>query len=383
MYTYHQPCPWWRFVVKFSCRVACFIVLASLGVLAISLAAQDSNGSQEKAQSSTTRRGGAPEEAMPSDLPAWAYGFENTTEGPRADSPDSEARGGKDDGTLRHLPGSKFSFTLTQIRDNSGPADWYPEDHPAMPPIVAHGHKPEVVACSFCHYPNGKGRPVNTNLTGLPYSYILQTLNDFRTGARRSSDTRKSNTNNMIGFARSMSDDEMKDAARYFSSMKFTPWIRVVEANTVPKTRIANGIYLRVKGDEKEPLGNRIVETPEDVEAMEVLRDDRSGFIAYVPEGSVQKGATLVMAGGGGKTTRCTICHGADLMGMGPVPGLAGRSPSYLVRQLYDMKHGKRTGEWTSLMVPVVSKLTTDDMLVIAAYLASLNPSMPATTAAN
>ncbi len=68
--------------------------------------------------------------------------------------------------------------------------------------------------------------------------------------------------------------------------------------------------------------------------------------------GSIEKGATLVMAGGG-KTTRCTICHGADLMGMGPVPGLAGRSPSYLVRQLYDMRQGKRTGEWTKLMMPV------------------------------
>jgi len=68
----------------------------------------------------------------------------------------------------------------------------------------------------------------------------------------------------MIGFTKSMSDDEMKDAARYFSSMRWTPWIRVVEADMVPKTRIANGIYLRVKGDEKEPIRNRIIETPEE-----------------------------------------------------------------------------------------------------------------------
>jgi cytochrome c553 len=187
----------------------------------------------------------------------------------------------------------------------------------------------------------------------------------------------------MIQFARSMTDDERKDAAKYFSSMKWTPWIRVIEANMVPKSQIANGIFLKLPGNEKEPLGNRIVETPEDVEAMEVLRDDRSGFIAYVPEGSIEKGATLVMAGGGGRTTRCTICHGADLMGMGPVPLLAGRSPSYLVRQLYDMRQGKRTGEWTSLMIPVVAKLTTDDMIAIAAYLASLVPPTSATTATN
>jgi cytochrome c553 len=362
-------------------RIARLLLFTGAAIFPIALAAQNSNGQASKPLSSTAQTIAASEqqEGLPADLPAWAYGFDNTKDAARADSPDSDARGGKDNGALKHLPNSKFSFTLTQIRDNSGPADWYPEDHPPMPNIVAHGHKP-VVACSFCHYPNGKGRPVNTNLTGLPYSYILQVLDEFRTGARMSADTRKANTNQMILFAKSMTDDEMKDAARYFSSMKWTPWIRVVETNMVPKTQIANGIYLRVPGNEKEPIGKRIIETPEDVEAMEVLRDDHSGFIAYVPEGSLAKGATLVMTGAG-KTTRCTICHGADLMGMGPVPGLAGRSPSYLVRQLYDMRQGKRTGEWTKLMLPVVAKLTTDDMTAMAAYLASLNiPSATGTT---
>src|SRR3984957_16658314 len=368
--------------MSLSQRIACLLLLACVAIFPIAEAAQDSSGRALKYSSSKPQTQTAPEQQkeLPADLPAWAYGFDNTKEGERADRPDSDARGGPDNGALRHLPGSKFSFTLTQIRDNSGPADWYPEDHPPMPDIVAHGHKPNVVACSFCHYPNGKGRPVNTNLAGLPYTYILQVLDEFRTGARMSADTRKANTNQMILFAKSMTEEEMKDAAKYFSSMKWTPWIRVVETNMVPKTQIANGIFIKPPGNDKEPLGNRIVETPEDVEAMEVLRDDRSGFIAYVPEGSIEKGATLVMAGGGGKTTRCTICHGADLMGMGPVPLLAGRSPSYLVRQMYDMRQGKRTGEWTSLMMPVVSKLTTDDMLAIAAYLASLVPPASAST---
>ncbi len=356
--------------MSFSYRIACLLLLACAVIFTTALAAQESGGRAQR--------------EIAADLPAWAYGFDSTTGDPPADRPDSEARGGPDKGVLQHLPGSKLSFTLTQIRDNSGPADWYPNDHPQMPDIVAHGHKPNVTACSFCHYPNGKGRPVNTNLTGLPYDYFLQTLADFKSGARRSSDTRKANTNIMIGFAKSMSDDEMKAAAQYFSSMKWTPWIRVVETNMVPKTRIANGIFLRVGGEENEPLGQRIIETPEDVHAMEVLRDDRSGFIAYVPEGSIKKGASLVMAGGAGKTIRCTICHGADLMGLGPVPGLAGRSPSYLVRQLYDMQHGARSGEWTSLMIPVVTQLAPGDMLAIAAYLASLDvSSASATTAIN
>jgi cytochrome c553 len=314
--------------------------------------------------------------------PPWAYGFDDTTGAPRADRPDSEARGGTDNGVLRHVPGSTLSFTLTQLRNNYGPADWFPEDHPPLPDIVAHGHKPNVTACSFCHYPNGKGRPVNTNLTGLPYDYILHTLADFKSGARKSADDRKGNTNQMIAFAKTMSDDETKAAAQYFSSMKWTAWIRVVETDMVPKVQVANGIFLRVKGDEKEPIGDRIIETPENVEEMEVLRNDRSGFIAYVPVGSIKKGEALVMKGDA--ASHCTNCHGADLMGMDPVPGIAGRSPSYIVRQLYDMQHGFRSGEWTtSQMKPVVANVSADDMLAIAAYLASRSvPPAPGSTTA-
>jgi cytochrome c553 len=302
--------------------------------------------------------------------PPWAYGFtappSEQTSAPPAAAPV------KDDGTLRHLPGSTLSFTLTQIRDNAGPADWYPGDHPTMPPIVAHGRKEaNVWACGLCHYPNGKGRPENAGVAGLPASYFIQTMEDFKNGARKSADARKGNTNLMIGFAKAMTDDEIKAAAEYFSSMKWTPWIKIVETNTVPKTRIAGGMFLRLEGNEKGPIGKRIIEAPDNTEATELLRDSHSGFTAYVPVGSVKRGEALVSTGGGGKTTACGTCHGADLQGLGPVPGIAGRSPSYLVRQLYDMQQGTRHGVWTELMKPVVAKLTTDDMVAIAAYTAS------------
>lgn len=302
--------------------------------------------------------------------PPWAYGFT----APPSEQPSAPPAAApvKDDGTQRHVPGSNLSFTLTQIRDNAGPADWYPNDHPSMPPIVAHGRKEAMVyACSLCHYPNGKGRPENAGVAGLPDDYFIQTMHDFKNGLRKSSDSRKANTNLMINFAKAMSDDEIKAAADYFGSMKWTSWIRVVETNTVPKTRIAGGMFLRVEGNDKEPLGKRIIETPENVEATELLRDSHSGFIAYVPPGSVKKGEALVTTGGGGKTTACATCHGADLQGLGPVPGIAGRSPSYLVRQLYDMQQGVRHGVWTELMKPVVAKLTPDDMIAIVAYTAS------------
>ena len=74
------------------------------------------------------------------------------------------------------------------------------------------------------------------------------------------------------------------------------------------------------------------------------------------------------------KVTACTVCHGHDLRGLGPVPPLAGRSPSYIARQLYDMQQGNRHGLWTPLMTPVVAGLTADDFVAASAYLASLQP---------
>jgi len=239
-----------------------------------------------------------------------------------------------------------------------------------MPEIVAHGRKPDARACSLCHYPNGKGRPENAGIAGLPYAYFVQTMADFKADARKSADSRKANTNTMIAIAKAMTDDEVKASAEYFASMKWTPWIKVVETATVPKTRIAGGMFLKLDGGDTEPIGQRIIETPEDTERTEVLRDPRSGFIAYVPVGSMKKGETLVTTGGG-KTTRCAVCHGAELRGLGPVPGIAGRSPSYTVRQLYDTQRGTRKGVWADLMKPVVADLTDEDMLAIAAYAAS------------
>jgi cytochrome c553 len=283
---------------------------------------------------------------------------------------------------VHNLAGSKLSFTRAQIANRFGPADWFPEDHPAMPDIVAHGKesaKPQVFACGLCHLPNGNGRPENANVTGLSYDYIVQQLMDFRKGARKTSDPRKGNTALMAGFTQSLTDEDIKAAATYFASIPAKPWIKVVEADSVPKTKPNGGIFITLTGADAgvEPIGERIIETPVNAEDTEIRRNPRSGFIAYVPPGSLKKGEALVTAGttaSGGKVTACTACHGADLRGLGPVPRLAGRSPSYIARQLYDMQHGNRAGTWTPLMVPVVANLTEADLLSAAAYVASLQP---------
>jgi cytochrome c553 len=239
---------------------------------------------------------------------------------------------------------------------------------------VTHGRREASInACGLCHYIGGQGRQENAGLAGLSYDYFVQTMMDFKNDLRHSADPRKANTNRMILFAKAMTDEEVHEAARYYASIPWKQWVRVVETRMVPKTRTQNGVFVRLPGTETEPLGVRIVEGPEEFERFE-LRDPHSGFVAYAPVGSIKAGEALVKTGGRGKTIQCGACHGPDLAGLGPVPAIAGRSPSYLVRQMYDMQMGTRKGVWSELMKPVVEKLTAEDLIAIAAYAASLPP---------
>jgi cytochrome c553 len=277
-----------------------------------------------------------------------------------------------DDGALKRVPNSAAAYTLTQIRDLFSPPDWHPDNHPPMPDVVGRGNKPGQFACGFCHLPNGLGRPENSSLAGLPATYIAQQVADFRSGVRKSSEAASLPINLMVAVAKLVSEDDTRIAAEYFAALKPGPWIRVVETETVPKTKVGGWMLIADGSGATEPIGQRIIEMPENLERTE-LRDSASGFIAYVPVGSIRRGESLVMHGAG-KTTPCAICHGAALKGLGPVPALAGRSPSYIVRQLYDIQHGSRNGQWGELMKSVVAGLSAEDLVAIAAYTASLAP---------
>ena len=293
--------------------------------------------------------------------PSWAF-----PSGPGRGDPDPNSG-------PQHVPGSNASFTAVQIGDRWNVVDWHPGDHPPMPNIVERGRKPEARACAFCHLPNGQGRPENASLAGLPAAYIEQQIADWKSGLRGSSEPKMGAPLRMGQIAKAASTEETKIAAEYFSSLTFKPWIRVVESETVPNFRAAGSMLVLTGEPGAEPLGQRIVEVPEDLKRVALL-DSRSGFVAYVPVGSIKKGEALVTTGGGGKTIRCAICHGPDLKGLGYVPPLAGRSPSTVVRQLYNMQSGARKGLWSELMKDVVSKLTIEDMVAIAAYTSSRTP---------
>ena len=287
-------------------------------------------------------------------MPAWASPLD----------PDFKA---PSDGVMRYLPGSTATFSSKQARNLFFSPDWHPENHPLMPDIVSRGRKPNVQACGSCHRAEGTGGPENASLAGLPASYIVQQMADFKSGARNVP------THWMVRIGRAITDAEVQAAADYFSALQYNSIIKVVERDTIPKTFIAGFLFAKRSDGGTEPLGGRIVEMPDDLTQFE-LRDSRSEFTAYVPIGSIAKGEALAKAGGVDGTIACATCHGAGLKGLGSVPGIAGRSPTYTVRQLHDFKHGIRAGIGSALMIPQVENLSLEDMISVAAYVGSLVP---------
>jgi cytochrome c553 len=199
----------------------------------------------------------------------------------------------------------------------------------------------------------------------------------MRSGARTSAEPRKSNALVMVMLAQAMTEAEMAEAADYFAALKHTPWIRVEETERVPRVASEAGRWVALAHERTEPIGGRIIELAEDEEQFKLL-NPRSGFVALVPPGSLKRGEWLVTTGGVGardgvaKTLACTTCHGPDLLGNDEIPPIAGRSPSYLARQMFDFQAGARRGVAAATMAPVVANLDADDVTAIVAYVSSL-----------
>jgi len=299
-------------------------------------------------------------------VPAWAY--------PTNPSLGSVPAPASDDGTLLRLPASTVAFTRAQVTDLFAAPDWYPDDHPPMPEVVARGRKPSVYACAYCHLPDGSGRPENAPVAGLPAEYIVQQVRDMASGARHSAwDGPYLPSDLMRKGAGNASEAEIARAAEYFSSLRLASHVEIVEAERVPVTHAAGWLYVRTEGAGEEPLGERIVEVARDPERHE-LRDSRNGAIAYVPPGSIGSGREIVSSGAGGLTLPCASCHGADLRGVGLIPPIAGRSPTYLLRQLLAFRSGARASAAGMPMQPVVARLEVNDMIAIAAYVGAQDP---------
>ncbi len=288
--------------------------------------------------------------SVPAGLPDWAFNIPDKVQ-PAAV---------KVEGMIK-APGSAKEYQAKQIAGNATPPDWFPTEHPAAPKVVTGGQGVRF-ACGSCHLMSGQGHSESADIAGMPAAYIIQQMADYKSGARKDNER-------MGPISKIVSDDDVRAAAEYFSSLKPSVFVRVIETATPPKTFIATAGRHRqlLPGGGTEPIGHRIVEVPDDPFLTEI-RDPHSGFTAWAPPGSIAKGEQLAAEG------KCTTCHGATLQGKGEVPRLAGLQPLYLARQLFDFRFGSRAGDGAAAMKPIAAKLSDDDIIALSAYLGALPP---------
>jgi cytochrome c553 len=279
------------------------------------------------------------------------------------------------DPTPLRVPDSEATFTRAQVTDLFGAPDWFPGVHRPMPEVVAHGRKPDIYACAHCHLPDGSGRPENATVAGLPAGYIVEQITAFATGARRSAWTGQVflPADVMTRTAGLVTAAEVADAAAYFSSQPLRhARAEIVETERIPSTHVGAWIHVQTGDGGQEPLGTRLIEVPRSLERHE-LRDPNTPYVAYVPSGSLARGRMLAVAGTAGAPA-CASCHGAGLRGEALAPPIAGRSPTYLLRQLVAFRTRARNTPAGAPMQPVVDALTLEDMIAAAAYAAAQPP---------
>jgi cytochrome c553 len=250
-----------------------------------------------------------------------------------------------------------------------GAAAAAPAVQPGALRIVLNGKGDAVRPCNTCHTPSGMGQPESANIRGLNADYFVRQMQDFKSGARGGP-----RAGAMAGFAKGLTDDEIKQVAAYYAELHPAKWTKVSEAKEAPKTIVGrNSQRTKMPGNDTEAVGMRIIEVANTPAAVRQMAEP--AFVAYVPPGSLNNGKNIAMTGGGNKAQACTSCHGARLQGAKDVPGIAGRSPVYIARQIYSFKNGIRKGEHAEIMKNVVSKLSDEDVVAVSSYVSSINPS--------
>lgn len=256
---------------------------------------------------------------------------------------------------------------------DSGATDWFPDSHPPLPPIVAHGTVPGTESCGGCHTVNGEGVPATAALAGLSRAYMLEQIDAFRRGLRGAHEPESATF--MTSEVKRVGNHDIAQAVDYFSHLTFKPNARVVETASVPRTHWHDYVLEAEPGGRREPIGQRIIEVPVHPADYEHY-DTHAGFIAYVPPGSVRRGARLANLGSG-SVLACASCHGDRLQGMGTAPPLAGRSPTYIARQLLLFATGQRDSPNAAPMRHEAEQLTLKEAISAAAYAASLGDKTP------
>jgi cytochrome c553 len=169
----------------------------------------------------------------------------------------------------------------------------------------------------------------------------------------------------MAKVAHGVSAQDLRAAAEYFSALEPVSHSRVVEAARVPRA-VEFAFVQRFLPGPRVPVGQRIVEGPDDMTAHE-LRDPNEHYTAWVPPRSLARGRRLVEHGAPG-VPACVSCHTADLVGIG------GASPTMLARQLFGFRSHARNDPGAAPMQAVAGGMTDAQIIAAAAYVGAHRP---------
>src|SRR5262250_1787008 len=154
---------------------------------------------------------------VPAGLPDWTFNIPDKVQ-PTAVRPQGIVK----------VPGSTKEYEAAKIAGNATPPDWFPDEHPPAPKAVSGGAGARF-ACGSCHLMSGPGHPEAADIAGLPADYIVRQMAYYKDGTRKDEER-------MGPIAKITSDEDVRQAAEYFSSLKPKPWVKVIETATPPKT---------------------------------------------------------------------------------------------------------------------------------------------------
>jgi cytochrome c553 len=163
--------------------------------------------------------------------------------------------------------------------------------------------------CANCHGEDGNSRQALVpKLAGQHAGYLKRQIRDFMAGTRKHE--------LMTGFLSRLGDEDVDALGAFFSAQKPAPGTR---------------------GDAR----------------------------------LAERGKTLYFQGSrDAALPSCDGCHSADAAGSPRFPRLAGQHPDYLVKQLKDIKDGRRVA--SPLMKAVADRVSEDEMRALAIYLGGL-----------
>ena len=173
--------------------------------------------------------------------------------------------------------------------------------------------KTKAAVCAACHGADGNSpSDMFPKLAGQGEAYLVKQLTEFKSGVRSNAV--------MAPMVAALSEEDMADLAAYFASKKVTP-------GAVSEELLAAGQKIYRAGNKE------------------------SGLPA------------------------CMACHGPTGAGIPAAkwPALSGQYSAYVEAQLKAFSEGSRSNDPNSMMRDIASKMSTDEMKAVAAYVAGLH----------